>query len=66
MSFMILMFFGLRTYLKLAGEEGIGPSYRHPKCRVLPLDDSPIFHNALNPTGNSPVEYRTGSSAYTY
>ena len=58
MSFMILMFFGLRTYLKLAGEEGIGPSYRHPKCRVLPLDDSPIFDNAFDPTSYPSIEHR--------
>ena len=36
------MLLGLRTYLKLAGELGLGPRLTGPKPVVLPLDDSPM------------------------
>ena len=40
---------GVRTYLKLAGGEGIGPSLWDSKSHVLPLDDPPIVTHTLNP-----------------
>lgn len=38
------MFFGLRTYLKLAARLGIEPRLEASKAPVLPLDDLAIFN----------------------
>ena len=51
---------------QVAAGEGVGPSYRDSKSRVLPLDDPAIFTYTLHPSRYLSIKVRAPSYSNTH